>query len=153
MRVEPDGVWTLIPLISFLWSMGGSGPRHFRRYGFPLAVMIAGFYYQLPIWIILIQGVVAHGITRLPYGDKSKSKLGRAYFAYIFFLGFVYGASSMPLGIYLDHPSRVVYSAILCMVVFGGATLWSQKAGLIWKAAEILTGLAVGYAYASTFIP
>jgi hypothetical protein len=146
--IDKDGVWTLIPLASFLWALGGSGPRYIRRYGLPVAVIAYGVLFKAPLWLALIEGVAAHLITRLGYGDKAHDRLKAFYAPYLFALGAVYGVSSIGFGIYYNNVRNVLIASLLCSLVFAITLISSRKINFPpHKFHEILTGLAIGLVY------
>ena len=58
-----------IPACSYLWRLGGSRNKDYRRYGIPILLTIIGLLAHFSIWIILA-GVLHHLILRLPFTLK-----------------------------------------------------------------------------------
>ncbi len=146
MKIELDAIWTLSPLVGFLWSMGGSGPKFMRRILVPIAVSLYAIWMSVALWLAMLQAVFLFITTTLPYGKSIKDRIGYLYFPFVYGIGASYGACLLPLAIHSHHWMRYGIICGLCSLVFGTLTFLSQKVDWPkWKWVEIITGMAIGF--------
>lgn len=140
-----DVIYTLIPIVSFLWALGGSGWLPARKFGVPIAISIYALGYGITWWKFIIALIGISFFTWGPgYGDRYVRSLGILYWPYIFFLGFMYGFCQFGLSLHFGHWLVLVLFSGVCSVLFGGTMLLSKAKLLPWKWAEIITGGSVG---------
>lgn len=140
---DPDVIWTLIPLCGWLWSLGGSGYKPFRRFGVPAAIALYTYGFGCSFILLSIQifsslAVIGFGPG---YGDDFEEKLRFFYWPYLFILGATYGLCNFALAIhFVDWGSLWIGAGTTCLIFVGTM----RKKWMPWKFAEILTGMSVG---------
>jgi len=148
MITNHELIWFLVPLCSFLWMLGGTWKKQFRRIGVPTAITLASFLFLGWSWWWLALWPAYFVVTILPFtligDDIHENPLN---WAWIWVAGAILGIPAMVLGI-VTH--QVVLSvalvAVPCLVqgVFG--TLSNVKATrnyFRWKSVEFAIGAAV----------
>lgn len=124
--MSPEPAIILLPALGWtLWSAGGTWHKGWRRYGYPLAIVICLSWLDVRVvWTALTTSAVAH----LGYGD-GKSWLWRGV------VGALLGATLLPL-----HASWVAIG--LVAGVFLGTFILSRRFNAVsWKYCEGATGL------------
>lgn len=142
-----DFVWTLIPLISFLYSSGGTGPKLLRRAGVPFAITLYALGYGMTAWkaLIALVGMLAVIGFGPGYGDDFEKKLKSFYWPYLFLLGGLYGASNFGLALHYGHWFLLGIGSLTTSVVFVGSMYLSKRFQWFqWKWAEMMTGASIG---------
>lgn len=143
--LDQDAIWTLIPVSSALWAMGGSGVKLIRRIGVPIAVLLYTLSIGINLWISISTAFLLFIASILPYGDKIKERSGNFYSLWLLFVGACYGLALLPLGIYSKHYLIFSLGCLGSSLSFSLLTLLSQKTGFPrWKFVEMITGALIG---------
>lgn len=148
---EPDAVWTLIPAVSLLWALGGSGIKACRRFGVPILVCAAALSLGVKWWLVLINAGSMFALMSLPYGSGIRGKLGLPlYWVWLYMVGALYAAAMLPLAFHVGHWLAYGLGAAASGVVFGTLTLTSQTMDWPrWKWVEMALGACLGIQAAS----
>jgi hypothetical protein len=143
--LDRDAVAVLIPLISALWAIGGSGPKWVRRFMVPAVIAISAISLGVSWLLSISAGLFLALVASMGYGVRKHETLGRLYFPFLFGIGALNGASLFPLAIHSGAWGAFCGCVALCSVTFGALTLASQKLDFPkWKFVEMLTGASVG---------
>ena len=143
---DVDVIYTLPILISLLWAWGGSGVRHFRKYGVPLAVTAFAYGYGQQGWGLTVTAIGLLAVIGFGpgYGDYYVKVLKIWYWPYIFLLGLLYGLFQFGLCLQFGRWEYLVIFSIIGSISFVSCLYTSKELGLHWKIAELITGFFIG---------
>ncbi len=139
---DADFILTLPFLTGWLWAVGGTGQKVFRKFGVPIALTLYAWGYGVTGWplIVFLAGILVVISFGPGYGDRYVKLLKGFYWPYIFTLGAAYNLCQFGIVLHSHDLSSYLIAGAIGSVVFGGGMLLSKKAGLPWKIAEGLTG-------------
>ena len=143
---EPDAVWCLVPAVSLLWALGGSGLRFLRKYGVPALVCVSALSLGVKLHLIALCGVSIFALHSIPYGEDIKKKLGLPlYWFWLYFVGAIYAGAFLPLAFHVKHFLQYGLGILIAGVLFGALTYTSQNLNFPkWKWVEIAIGAVLG---------
>lgn len=145
---DSDAVWALAPLSGALWAFGGAGPKWLRRFILPSILALSAYSMGKPWWAAGLSCLILIVTTTLPYGDSAKNRFKWSYWPWVALVGALYGLSPFALLVVAKHWFLLWFIPAITGTSFVGFTFASQKAGLPWKAVEILIGTLVGLSFA-----
>ena len=144
---DADVIWTLVPICSALWSLGGSGLKLLRRIGVPVAIAFYAIGYGVPVFVIETYFIIAIAIITFGpgYGDDFEDLLGVFYWPYLAILGALYGASNAGLALHgHDWLSLGIGSGATSILFVGTMRASKSWTWFEWKWAEMIVGGSVG---------
>lgn len=142
---DQDAVWTLIPAVSALWALGGSGPKLFRRAGAPALVGLAALSCGFEMIPSVLSGVLLFAAAFLPYGDDVKEKTDSFHPLWLFFVGAAWAFCVFPIALVTHKYSQLPGGCLATGLIFSIGTLCSQKFNFPkWKFVEIVSGASIG---------
>ena len=133
--MTPEWLWIVLPPLGwFLWTLGGTFRKSFRRFGYPL--VLAGVLAAAGIvwWRWSLLAICTVLVAHLGYGDRHGWPMR-------WLVGLGLGGSLAPLAVGSPIMSLLSLS-VLCLLAFIG-TFWLSRRfqSFTWKLAEGLTGL------------
>jgi len=143
---EPDAIWCLIPAVSLLWALGGSGVRFLRKLGVPVLICVSALSLGVKWWLVAVTFGSIFALHSIPYGEDMRKKLGLPiYWFWLYLVGAVYSAAFLPLAFHGKHFLLYGLGVFISGGLFGGLTYTSQKFDFPrWKAVEIILGAVLG---------
>lgn len=147
---DVDALWCLIPAVSLLWALGGSGLPALRRLGIPILIALSAVSLGVVWWRIILFLWFWPITWILAYGDEAHDYLDAFFYPYLYAVGFGF---TIPFAVFID--SRQDFIAFLCgslanSFFFGTLTFTSQRFKFPqWKACELITGAFLGALIAS----
>lgn len=140
-------------LTSLLFRYGGEKWKAVRRFGIPLIVVLTAFLGHCQWILAILSAVLVCGVLHLGYGDKLREASGEWYHFLLYYLGFLYGCSLLPLYISENLLVIGIGMAGAMSAVFGSLMYASHKFNSFdHKYVEFGTGLALGIAAELPFL-
>ena len=137
-------LWILCPVFSILYLYGGYKQKNWRRLGLPIALLVFSLAFGCFSWWVVLSAFLLGVSLRLPFtlvGDSLYASW--VNWVWIWILGFLFGACSIPLGI-------TVGLLFPCLVVGAVGTLSNlpQTSHYFpWKFCEASIGFSLAYPF------
>lgn len=138
---EIDAVWVLVPACSVLFALGGSGLKEIRRFGIPTLIGSSAISLGHNIFICLFSSLILMATLIAGYGDGKRREFGDYYYAFLFFLGCLYGLALFPY----RYDWQGIFLSVFIGAIFSSATLLSNTFRWFeWKLVEMAVGASIG---------